>query len=239
MTDGTTLGCQQLSLGVQLRDEHTLYNFYPGQNMAILAQLFACAKGEGPSCMYLWGGAGVGKSHLLQGLCQEASALGHRSLYLPLSHMLDRDPDIVFAGMEHMAVVAWDDVDAVAGDRRFEKALLDSYNRFQAQPGVALVMAATTSWHALPFVLEDVRSRLAWGLAFKMAGVGVEELSAALRHCAKRRGLELGDGVCDFLMRRFPRDLGHLSQVLQRLDEAALSHKRRITIPFIKSLLNI
>lgn len=239
MTADQELGCQQLSLGVQLRDEHTLYNFYPGQNMALLAQLFACAKGEGPSSMYLWGNSGVGKSHVLQGLCQEASALGHRSLYLPLSQMLERDPGIVLSGMEHMAVVAWDDVDAVAGDPDFELALLDSYNRFQAQPGVALVMAATTSWHNLPFVLEDVRSRLAWGPAFKMTGVAPEALSDALRHCAKRRGLELGDGVCDFLMRRFPRDLAHLSQVIQRLDEAALSHKRRITIPFIKSLLGI
>jgi len=59
----------------------------------------------------------------------------------------------------------------------------------------------------------------------------------ALRLRAAQRGLELPPETCEYLMRRVPRDLGSLFDILDRLDEASLMAQRRLTVPFIRVAL--
>jgi DnaA family protein len=49
--------------------------------------------------------------------------------------------------------------------------------------------------------------------------------------------LALDDNVLDWLFARYPRDLGALLDLLDRLDQASLAAQRRITIPFLRELL--
>ncbi|MGH8133078.1 MAG: HdaA/DnaA family protein [Steroidobacteraceae bacterium] len=55
--------------------------------------------------------------------------------------------------------------------------------------------------------------------------------------CARLRGLELPDETWQWLRRRYPRDMRALYELLDTLDEAALSAQRRLTIPFIREVL--
>ena len=58
----------QLPLGVRLRDDATFANYYPGANAAALGYVERLCQpdaGWGDSLIYLWGSAGVGRSHLL------------------------------------------------------------------------------------------------------------------------------------------------------------------------------
>ena len=59
----------------------------------------------------------------------------------------------------------------------------------------------------------------------------------ALRTEAGRRGIPLSDEVIDYLLSRFARDLGHLMQLLDRLDVYALSHARAVTVPLLRQML--
>ncbi len=54
---------------------------------------------------------------------------------------------------------------------------------------------------------------------------------------AKVRGFELPEEVARWLQRRYPRDMGTLYQLLDTLDSAALVAQRRLTLPFIRSVL--
>ena len=60
---------------------------------------------------------------------------------------------------------------------------------------------------------------------------------AALACRARGRGLELPDETAQFLLRRFPRDLPTLFSLLDTLDTASLVEQRRLTVPFVKSVL--
>ena len=89
----------------------------------------------------------------------------------------------------------------------------------------------------MPFVLPDLVSRLE-----QCTRLAVEPLDEAgrrnvLRQRAARRGLELDDAVLDYLFRRVGRDLGTLTALLDRLDRASLAAQRRITIPFLRGVL--
>ena len=59
----------------------------------------------------------------------------------------------------------------------------------------------------------------------------------ALQLRAKGRGFDLPDDTGQFLMRRVARDMTALFNLLDKLDEASLSAQRRLTIPFVKTIL--
>jgi DnaA family protein len=59
----------------------------------------------------------------------------------------------------------------------------------------------------------------------------------ALRLRAAQRGLHLPHDTGEYLLRRMPRDLPSLFELLDYLDEASLIAQRRMTIPFIRDAL--
>jgi DnaA family protein len=59
----------------------------------------------------------------------------------------------------------------------------------------------------------------------------------ALRLRAAQRGLQLPQETSEYLLRRMPRDLKSLHLLLDQLDEASLIAQRRLTIPFIRDVL--
>ena len=65
-----------------------------------------------------------------------------------------------------------------------------------------------------------------------------EAVTAALASRARVRGLQLPDETAQYLLRRFPRDLRTLFALFDTLDSASLIEQRRLTIPFVKSVLD-
>ncbi|MEY2952644.1 MAG: hypothetical protein RLZZ401_731, partial [Pseudomonadota bacterium] len=84
---------------------------------------------------------------------------------------------------------------------------------------------------------EDLRTRLGWGHVFGLQLLSETERRAVLRQQADARGVFLSDEVMDFMLHRFSRDLGSLTQLLDMLDKYALQNKRGITIPLVKAML--
>ena len=72
---------------------------------------------------------------------------------------------------------------------------------------------------------------------FALQALAEGETRAALRREADRRGILLSDDVMDYLLTRFQRDLKHLMNLLDRLDEFALSERRAVTVPLLKKML--
>jgi DnaA family protein len=83
---------------------------------------------------------------------------------------------------------------------------------------------------------EDLRTRLGWGHVFALQPLPEAETRAALRQEADRRGIFLSDEVMTHLLTHHPRDLGHLGQVLDALDDYGLALGRRITVPLLRQM---
>jgi DnaA family protein len=61
----------------------------------------------------------------------------------------------------------------------------------------------------------------------------------ALKMCACNRGLSLSEEVAAYLMKHYQRDMKSLIDALDKLDKVSLAEKRRITIPFVKQVLDV
>lgn len=221
----------QLTLGIGLRDSATFENYYPGPNQ----EAWKLLQQSHADNLFLWGRAGTGKSHLLQALCQQMNLQQQAVFYLPLNQFQDLHIEML-QGLESMAVICLDDVDAVAGNPQWEEALFHLYNRCREQQ-VRLVMTASTAPSGIDFQLADLKSRLSWGLILQLHTLNDEDKQALLQLRARNRGMSLSDEVANYLIKRAPRDLQSLIDLLERLDQASLIQQRKLTIPFVRELL--
>jgi DnaA family protein len=226
----------QLPLGLALRDSARFDSFFPGQNREAVASLQAAARGAGESLVYIAAPAGLGKTHLLQAACHTAGECRHTAGYLPMGE-LRHAPAVVFEGLEQLELICLDDVDAIAGEALWEHALFDLFNRLR-DAGRTLLVTASRKPDESGFRLPDLVSRLGWGVCYVLKPMAEADIIAALAYRARGRGLELPDETAQFLLRRFPRDLPTLFALFETLDFASLVEQRRLTIPFVKSVLD-
>ncbi|MCB1826779.1 MAG: DnaA regulatory inactivator Hda [Coxiellaceae bacterium] len=225
----------QLVLGLSLRDDATFKNFYVGDNALVLTALQDCLSGAGESFIYLWGAKGVGCSHLLQACCHAMSER-HPVVYLDLEEYEDFSPEIL-DGLDHMDLICLDHINAVLNRKNWEEALFHFYNRAREQ-GKRLIVSGTTLPSQLPCMLEDLRSRLAWGLTFQVKPLDDSQKLSALSMRAKNRGMILPEASGLYLLHHTSRNLSELFKTLDLLESASLVEQRRITVPFIKTVLS-
>jgi DnaA family protein len=222
---------QQLPLRIGLRDSATFANFYPGGNAAASHAL----EQQREPFIYLWGARGSGKSHLLQAACHAVTEGGAGAAYLPMDELSAMSPQL-FEGMEQMALVCIDELDAIAGDSEWEQALFHLYNRMR-DSGCHLVVAGQAAPSSLGLQLPDLISRLSWGPVFQLQALNDEEKAAALRLRAAQRGMEMPAEVAGYLLNHAPRDMHALFELLDELDEVSLAAQRKLTIPFVRELI--
>ncbi|MGQ0656514.1 MAG: DnaA regulatory inactivator Hda [Chromatiales bacterium] len=234
MTESPTRG-RQLTFDFHRYRAATFDTYFPGSNAEAVDMLRSLAvTGEGQS-VYLWGGPGAGKTHLLEALCAEAAAGGYRLGFLPLKDAAHLGPALC-EGLETLDIVCVDDLDCIAGREAWEQALLVLYNALRDRNGLWLVSSRVAPGGS-GVQLADFRSRLSWGLVYQIKPLADEDKRSLLARRASQRGLELSGEVVEFLLNHYPRDPGSLCALLERLDASSLSARRRVTIPFVKALI--
>ncbi|MBK7249530.1 MAG: DnaA regulatory inactivator Hda [Gammaproteobacteria bacterium] len=225
---------QQLPLGVRLRDRALFASYFPGPNSEALAHLEAVAGGTRAGTTWLCGAAGTGKTHLLQAACARAGESAHAG-YFPLGDNV-RLGVAALEGWERLDCVCLDDLDAIVGRQDWELQVFALYREAEER-GARLVVAATAPPALLEWSVRDLGSRFAAGTILQLCELGEAGQEEALRWRARARGLELPHETVRYLQRRFPRDMHTLYRLLDTLDDAALAAQRRLTVPFIRSVL--
>lgn len=227
----------QLTLGVGLKDEATFANFFPGKNTQLVQELKKSSYGEGERIIYFYGLTGEGCTHLLQACCHESNQHRLTSVYIPLSGLPDFSPDI-FEGLESLKLICIDDVHMMAGKPDWEEAFFHAYNRIR-DAGGHLIMTANVAPKALSFTLPDVISRLSGGMVFQLQALDDHEKLHVLMMRAERRGMTLSEEVGKFILTHCPRHMSTLFAALDTLDKMSLAAQRKLTIPFVKAVLQI
>jgi len=224
----------QIALPVQLDDYAVFESFLPAKNSELYELLKDLPSLDGSfSGCWIWGSAASGKSHLLQALCERAQG---DAIYLPMRDLHKDDP-LLLKGLTTRKFVCIDDIDICVKDNAWEMAFFDLFNRsFDIQS--SLIVSSTFSPKSTGFALNDLMSRFSQYPAFKLIALDDEECKLALQLRAKHRGIDLSDEVLSYLLNNESRDMNSLYNLLEILDIASLSAKRKLTIPFVKEVMS-
>ncbi|MFA6120987.1 MAG: DnaA regulatory inactivator Hda [Sideroxydans sp.] len=213
----------QMLLGIAPEWIPSLENFVAGRNVELLSALrHALSSSQGERCLYVWGEAGSGKTHLLQAIVVSARSAGRTAICL------------CGAVPQLNEVVAVDDVEML--DDEAQIVLFTLYNRMRESGGLLIISGKQAP--AFLKLRDDLRTRLGWGLVYQVHALNDAEKAEALRQHAQARGFELPSEVTSYLLRHGRRDLPSLLGTLDALDERCLRLKRGASVPILKEVMN-
>lgn len=225
----------QLPLAMRWPAQQRFETFFAGDNGIALDLVRCAATDVDAPWVFVSGAAASGKTHLLIAACAAANAAGRRAQYLSLRSLPAAAPDLIRA-LGGSDVLALDDLDTIAGNRDAEHALFDLYNRGKAEK-YTFLFAASQSPAQIGIGLPDLVSRLSACAQAPLKPLSDNDRREVLRARANARGIALDAGAIDWLFARTERDLASLTALLDRLDRESLAAKRRVTVPFLRTLL--
>jgi DnaA-homolog protein len=225
----------QLPIQFEFNTQQTFQNFYPGCNAEIVAHLHTAILQRNELLIFVWGETGIGKTHLLHASCQLAHQQYQSSFFLSLS--AEHLPDIsILDDLDSIEWICVDNIDAIAGNDAWEHAFFNFFNRHRDKDH-HLIISAISPPNFLTVRLADLKTRLNWGLTLRLTPLTDADSLGALQFKADSLGFEISPQVGRFLLTHFARDLPSLWALLDRLDQATLAAKRKLTLPFLRDLL--
>jgi len=225
----------QIPLQLEPRRDSRFEDFVNGPNRAVVESLRHMPDEPG-SNIFLFGGEGSGKTHLLNALCYETRERQGRAFYLSLKR-LPKDAVASLQGLEKLDLVCVDDLHVIAGDEAWEEALFHCFNRIRKANG-RLLVSSQKRLSALNLGLPDLASRLAWGLRLPLMPLEDHDKLAVIDLHSKALGFSLPEDVQQYLLKHQNRSMTVLIQTVENLHQAALIHKRKITVPLAREVLN-
>lgn len=225
---------EQLALKVGRRSLPTFDNYLGEHHAEVVARLKGLQPGDR---VWLHGGRASGRSHLLQAVAARRPDAAYLALRLVAPGRTGGALEALVEQSPPPATVLVDDVDALAGDGEAEHLLFRLCNDLRERGAVTVVSAALPPLQA-GFALADLASRFAAFECYRLPPPDDEARLALLRGLARRRGLQLSGTTARFLLDRHARDLQSLVELVERLDDAAWRTQRRLTIPFVRAVLD-
>ena len=185
--------------------------------------------------VFIYGTNNIGKTYLLQAICNYYNSDSRSSLYIPLMDVKNYDTAII-DNVSSLDLVCIDGLDQIVNNSEWEIALFNLINS-SLNTECRLIFSANFTNKTLQFGLPDFESRIKKLNSFEMTPVQDVYLKEALLHISEFRSINLGEKEVKYLLGYTKRNLSDLVSILERLDSLSMELKRKITIPLIKDYL--
>jgi len=202
-------------------------NFVVGSDNR-LAHAACMAVAENPARAYnplfLYGGVGLGKTHLLHAIGNACQPANLNVLYVSSEEFTN---DLINAIRTHTTpafrekyrqvdVLLIDDIQFIAGKESTQEEFFHTFNTLHGQDK-QLVISSDRSPKALVTLEERLRSRFEWGLTADIQPPDIETRLAILRTKADRAGRQVPSDILEMIARQVQSNIRELEGALNRV----------------------
>jgi chromosomal replication initiator protein len=233
-----------------LNERYTFDNFVVGAGNELAhaaCQAIAQNPGTKYNPLFIYGGVGIGKTHLIQAVGNTVLALrpGSRVVYASTEQFVQEFVDALrfkkntsdFADFYRSAdVLIVDDVQFLAGKERVQEEFFHTFNALH-QANKQIIMSSDKPPRDIPTLEERLRSRFAWGMTIDMQTPDFETRCAILQTKANSVGVELPQPVVEFLASRVQSNIRELEGTLNRLLAYCDMHNTEPNLQIITTLI--
>ncbi|HTP01358.1 MAG TPA: chromosomal replication initiator protein DnaA [Anaerolineales bacterium] len=210
-----------------LNPRYTFENFVVGSGNR-LAHAACQAVAEKPARAYnplfVYGGVGLGKTHLLHAIGNSCNSRGLNVLYVSSEEFTN---EIINAIRTHTTqafrekyrsadVLLVDDIQFIAGKESTQEEFFHTFNTLHGQDK-QIIVSSDRPPKALVTLEERMRSRFEWGLAADIQPPDLETRLAILRAKAERTGRYIPDDILETVARRVQSNIRELEGALNRI----------------------
>jgi chromosomal replication initiator protein len=223
--NGSALGRAPLPSGLNPR---YIFDTFVVGNSNRLAHAACQAVAERPAAQYnplfLYGGVGLGKTHLLHAIGHVAVANGLQVLYVSSEEFTNELINAIRAQntsafrdkYRTIDVLLVDDIQFIAGKESTQEEFFHTFNALHGN-GKQIVMTSDRPPKALITLEDRLRSRFEWGLIADIQAPDLETRQAILRDKAESHDSTIPDSVLDFIARQVQSNIRELEGALNRV----------------------
>jgi chromosomal replication initiator protein len=232
---------------ISLNPRYSFANFVVGASNR-LAHAASLAVAENPARAYnplfLYGGVGLGKTHLLHAIGNQITSSGNQVLYVSSEEFTN---DLINAIRTHTTqafrekyrrcdVLLIDDIQFIAGKESTQEEFFHTFNTLHGQDK-QIVISSDRSPKAMITLEERLRSRFEWGLIADIQPPDLETRLAILRAKADRAGTHIPGEILDAIARRMQSNIRELEGALNRIVAYADLRNMPLTLELVDSAL--
>jgi chromosomal replication initiator protein len=237
------------SVDHQLNPRYTFDTFVVG-NCNQFAHAAAQAVAETPAKAYnplfLYGGVGLGKTHLMQAVGHTIKGkwkemrlayVSSESFTNEVINSLRYDRMVSFRDKyRNVDVLLMDDIEFIGGKERTQEEFFHTFNTlYEAQKQV--VISSDCPPKEITGLEERLRSRFAWGLTADLQAPDLETKRAILAKKSESQGVLLADDVSDFIARKIKSSVRDLEGALTRLLAYSSLTGAAVSLPMAQQVL--
>lgn len=212
----------------------------PANRLAYAASIaVANQPGTAYNPLFIHGGCGLGKTHLLQAICQLilTHKPDHRICYLSCDAFMNDFIDCVQQGKmaefrhryRHVDVLVIDDIHFLANKERSQEEFFHTFNELY-QSNRQIVISSDSPPNEIPQLEERLVSRFQWGLVAHVSKPDFETRIAILRAKARLRGVEMPDDVISYVANRVDSNARELEGAITTIQGHAALQDRAINL---------
>ncbi|MCC6421966.1 MAG: chromosomal replication initiator protein DnaA [Phycisphaerales bacterium] len=232
-----------------LNPDYVFENFVTGPcNRLPHAACVAVAEqpGKAYNPLFIHGGVGLGKTHLLQAVCQKVLERepAARIMYLSCDSFINQFMVAVETGEMHQFryryrqadMLVIDDIHFLARRERTQEEFFHTFNTLY-QNHKQIILSADCPPSEIPELEERLVSRFNWGLVARIEKPCYETRMAILQKKAKLRGLSLPDDVVSYIAAKVENNTRELEGAIIKVQGVAMLQGGKIDLDLAKSAL--
>jgi len=233
-------------------------NFVVGSNNKlayVAAQTVAQKPGEKYNPLYIYGGPGLGKTHIMQ-------AIGHyiiknkpnlKVLFISAEEFVNDVVNSLAFGIEknektkkmnsfrkkyrEVDVLLIDDIQFIAGKTRTEEEVFNTFNTLHGA-GKQIVITSDRTPKEIPSLSDRLVSRFEWGLMADIQVPDIETRMAILHNIARDTNIEIPNNIIEFIASTYANNIRELEGAFNRVTAYASINDMDLTIDNVKKIIN-
>ncbi|WP_419766387.1 MAG: chromosomal replication initiator protein DnaA [Arcobacter sp.] len=217
----------------------------PSNQMAYNASLAVSKKpGIQYNPLFIYGGTGLGKTHLLQAIGNDAVEHGRTIIYVTIEQFMN---DFTFAiknkNMEHFRskyrkcdVLLIDDIQFLSGKEQTQEEFFHTFNELH-NAEKQIVMTSDRLPSQIAGLVDRLKSRFEWGLTADVQIPGLETKIAIIEKKSELNGIKLSRDIINYIATNLDNSIREIEGVLIRINASASLLNQEINLPMVQNLL--
>jgi len=224
----------------ELNPRYTFDNFVVGSGNRLAhaaAQAVAERAANRYNPLFIYGGVGLGKTHLLHAIGHAAVARGAKVLVVSSEKFTN---DLINAIRTHSTddfraiyraadMLLIDDIHFIAGKERTQEEFFHTFNAIHGSDG-HIVLTSDRPPQAIATLEDRLQSRFQWGLQADIEPPDLETRIAILRAKAERQGYAISDNIIELIAQAIQQNVRELEGALNRVIAHAQSNNQSLSV---------